>query len=406
VVKDDYFSQQLKDKLEEDTSAQTTPLQHLVYIVLAPTPHIPLDSLQLLLAKHVPFYSISTLSVPSPPPILTLLAPLYAPSTAAYAIEQSTTLWPTTYNPNTTYGPNPGFVAQAQEELEHNGDVDVYMALARHAGMQIEGKKGGLPVGAVVVERIGGLAKVVAVAGDARWAGCEQEDSGKGNPAGHAVLRAIDFVAQKRRAIAAATSGSANSEKESPAVHAFPAPAVCKSPDRATIKTDHNIAANYAAQLHHAPLTLLEEHYLSLQSNPGSPSTNGYLCLNLEVYLTHEPCVMCSMALVHSRVGRVVFGGNTGKEIATGALRAEVVGDEMDSEGGRHNDDDEITAQTGGSTQQPPKYGLFWREDLNWRFNAWEWRADISVMVEAGSDGEVGSVLQRSRMELADDVQI
>lgn len=33
----------------------------------------------------------------------------------------------------------------------------------------------------------------------------------------------------------------------------------------------------------------------------------GYLCLDFDVYTTHEPCSMCAMALIHSRIKRCIF---------------------------------------------------------------------------------------------------
>ena len=42
----------------------------------------------------------------------------------------------------------------------------------------------------------------------------------------------------------------------------------------------------------------------------------GYLLNSFDVYVKHEPCIMCAMALVHSRVSRVFFN----KPFPKGAL--------------------------------------------------------------------------------------
>jgi tRNA(adenine34) deaminase len=40
----------------------------------------------------------------------------------------------------------------------------------------------------------------------------------------------------------------------------------------------------------------------------GARALNSYRLINTTLYVTLEPCLMCAAALVHARVGRVVFG--------------------------------------------------------------------------------------------------
>ncbi|CAR23406.1 Tad3p [Lachancea thermotolerans CBS 6340] len=62
----------------------------------------------------------------------------------------------------------------------------------------------------------------------------------------------------------------------------------------------------------------LEHQKKQDHTNKGESET--YLCLDFDVYTTHEPCSMCSMALIHSRIKRCIYLTPMNK---TGCLESE-----------------------------------------------------------------------------------
>ncbi|KAH8164453.1 hypothetical protein CIB48_g3765 [Xylaria polymorpha] len=169
--------------------------------------------------------------------------------------------------------------------------------------------------------------QIVALAGDARWH--QQEKVGRtGNPMGHAALRAISMVAQK-------LVRTENRPEDIPAIMEFEA-------------------------FQDGPL--LDDEQVVFDAE--HPCPDGYLCHDLELYLTHEPCVMCAMAILHSRMGRIVF-----------RHRMPLTGG-MSSEDRGYDTCGNPTTCENGPCGGGRGLGLHWRKELNWSMLGWEWETD------------------------------
>ncbi|KAF7946429.1 hypothetical protein EAE96_009427 [Botrytis aclada] len=238
--------------------------------------------------------------------ICSIKVPLLAPTSQEQAKSWSSQYWPIVYKKSNPFGPHPAIVSRAEEEVQ--GEVEKYMGLAAEIACSSSTTGVGEQIGAVVVERKNGAARILAVAGDARWVNWPRV--GSGNVTAHAALRVIAMVADGIK-----VQEERKADKESEAKNASEQKSIFRDQSLDILETKHHNSSEWI---------------------------DGYLCHELELYITHEPCVMCSMAIVHSRFGRVIFGKRMPK---TGGLCA-------DSELG---------------------HGLFWRKELNWSLLAWQW---------------------------------
>lgn len=65
--------------------------------------------------------------------------------------------------------------------------------------------------------------------------------------------------------------------------------------------------------LDHASMTLINSLASQIQTTQAASLTkrktknDQYYCTGLHLYISHEPCMMCAMALVHSRIGMVFY---------------------------------------------------------------------------------------------------
>lgn len=315
-----------------------------LYLLVCPAHLISLPDLYDLLVQYTPFCS-SADSWAYPLEIKKNTVPRQPPTKPEQAEEWTKKYWPTFYRKTNPFGAHPGTIAKAESDLKHpligNLSVPDALDLAEKAGEETYAQgHSQSATGCVIVERVNDKTQVIAAAGDARFRPMPNADkvadeaindhTCKGNPMCHAVMRAIGMVGRKRLRVASQPNVRSVNKGE-------------KALAAAGLARDEASRDAFFLDL---PINELEQSYFKRDNL----KPDGYLCLKLEVFLTHEPCVMCSMALVHSRVGRVIFKHRMPR---TGGLTAEVT----------RND----TGPVGLG------YGLCWRKELNWQFMCWEY---------------------------------
>ncbi|KFY09139.1 hypothetical protein V492_05582, partial [Pseudogymnoascus sp. VKM F-4246] len=290
-----------------ETTPPASDGQPSLCLLVAPTASIDILALKECISNVLP------LSESNEPAVWTIPVPQLAPTSQAQATKWTATHWPTVYKKNNPFGPHPHILSRAEDEM--TSDLDRWMGMAHSVAQASTASGIGEGTGAVIVQRENGTSRPLALAGDARWA--NGRSCTKGNVMAHSILRAVGMIAQKLR--------TAEREKGD-----APPPS----------SLDKLESAMFFDMPVHP-----EEHSVF---NESTLSPDGYLCHNLEIYLTHEPCVMCSMALLHSRFGRVVIDW---REPATGGLCSE--------------------GTAFGAVTQPHTsrlgHGLFWRKELNWQ---------------------------------------
>ncbi|EKV13003.1 TRNA-specific adenosine-34 deaminase subunit Tad3, putative [Penicillium digitatum] len=147
-------------------------------------------------------------------------------------------------------------------------------------------------------------------------------------------------------------------------------------------------------QLHNPPLpapppsTVVLADSSTPVTTPAAPrirtrSQGGYLCTDLDVYLSHEPCLCCSMGMLLSRFRSVIFPRRG--RLETGGLSSEpVVGPVADQPD--HAAKSDASADNGQNERG--YYGLHWRKELNWRALGFEFVEDGDGDAEVKSEAE------------------
>ncbi|RLV89688.1 tRNA-specific adenosine deaminase subunit [Spathaspora sp. JA1] len=160
----------------------------------------------------------------------------------------------------------------------------------------------------------------------------------KGNP-NHQFLNSVQFDIPKEKELISTLLNELEHKQNSD--NASATLIAENSNDSITLKTiqvNNGSKSPYDHSVMRAISSVAKDELERRESNSPQGNGQGYLCHNMIVYTTHEPCVMCCMALVHSRIGRLVY---LQRAPTTGGLES--------------------------------NYQLGDRDGLNWKFQIWKW---------------------------------
>lgn len=292
------------------------------------------------------------------PVIRTTHIPVGPPTTAEQAALWSKDYWPCTFNPASQpiqKAPPLRILRMIQDDLDSLGQLKSYFDLAKVTAAECGNGGFGRHIAAVVVDPA--KQEVIAVAGDARWfepfsnsvtRNGHDDGLAEGRPEHHALMRAIAMVADKEE--------SRKGGRESPSTTAVERQATDLG-ERAMTATEQLYAATNTER------RAFCEQFPGMPPAQSSERPDAYLCNGLHVYLTHEPCVACSMAMIHSRFRACVF---IEKMPRTGGLCAEKENDGLG-------------------------YGLFWRRELNWRVLTFQYLPSDEGTIKRGKTASSGA---------------